>query len=266
MTEPAHFQRHEQDGVLELVFDRQAKGNAIGHELFAALAAAVSDMAQRDDLRVLLIRAVGRFFSVGVDIATMAVPELHGRTSEFRRLYRANARHDVFDALEALEKPTIVAHQAACLGAGLEMSLSCDFRLAGRSASYSLPEIHLGLIAGSGGTSRLTRTVGPHWARWLSIAGEKVDSERALAIGLVHEVIEDDALESRARAFATKLAKQPREAMAMAKLAINLTADLGPAQGRSVERLANSALYFGQERVAMMAALVERLGSKKSSA
>lgn len=262
MSDTPHTRREENEGVLVLTLDRPAKGNAISHEIFDALATAVADMARRDDLRVMLIRAEGRFFSTGVDLATMTVPEMQGSTSGFRGYYRSNARHDVFDAMEALEKPVIVAHQAACLGAGLEMSLSADFRLAGRSASYGLPELKLGMIAGSGGTSRLTRIVGPHWARWLSMATETVSAEQALAIGLVHEVLEDDALDARARALAAKLARQPREAMAMAKLAIELTTDLGRAQGRTVERLANSTLYFGREREETMAAMMERMKKK----
>lgn len=262
MSEQAHFIREERDGVLEFTFNRPEKGNAITHEVFAALGEAVNDLANRDDLRVMLIRATGRFFCVGVDISVMSIPYLHGSTSAFRHTYKTNGRHDVYDAMEAVEKPIVVAHHAACLGGGLEMSLSCDFRLAGRSASYGLPEMNLGMIAGSGGISRLTRLVGPHWARWLAMTTESINAERALDIGLVHEVLDDQDLDERARAFALKLAKQPREAMAMAKLAIDLTTDLGRAQGRNVERLANSALYFGGEREQMMAALAQRLKKK----
>lgn len=259
MTDTPHFTRLEYDGVLELVFNRPEKGNAISHQMYDGLAAAVSDLANRQDLRVLLIRAVGRYFSVGTDISTMDVPDLQGSTSHFRRFYRSNARHDVFDAMEAVEKPVVVAHHASCLGGALEMSLSCDFRLASKNASYALPELNIGMIAGSGGVSRLTRAVGPSWARWLLMASEKINAERALAIGLVHEVVENDALEEYARAFALKLAGQPPEAMAMAKVSIELAKDLGKSQGRDIERLANSTLYFGAEREGMMSALAAKM-------
>ena len=66
------------------------------------------------------------------------------------------------DELESIEKPTVVAHQGPCLGSGLELSLSCDFRLAAASAAYGLPELEFGALPGSGDISRLTRITGPH--------------------------------------------------------------------------------------------------------
>lgn len=260
---------NERDGIIEVVFNRPEKFNALTREMYDGLARAVEALSLRQDLRVMLIRSTGKYFSAGMDLTAMAAvkeEELGGSTSEFRRSYRDNAYHWLFDAMEAVEKPIVVAHHAPCLGGGLELSLSCDFRLAGQSARYGLPEMNIAMIPGSGGTSRLVRAVGPHWARWLIMASEQIDAQQALATGLVHRVLPDAELEQAAWDFCVKLSKQPQEAMRMAKLAIELAGDLGRAQGRNVERLANSALFFGSEREAVMDSLKQRLsGGSKSS-
>jgi enoyl-CoA hydratase len=267
MTATTELACRERDGIIEVVLNRPDKFNALTRAMYDGLARAVDALATRTDLSVMLIRANGKYFSAGMDVAAMAAVEqddLGGRTSAFRRSYRDNAYHWLFDAMEATEKPIVVAHHAPCLGGALEMSLSCDFRLAGTSARYGLPEMNIAMIPGSGGTSRLVRTVGIHWARWLVMASEQIDAERALAIGLVHRVVPDAELEQAAWDFCVKLGRQPQEAMRMAKLSIELAADLDRAQGRNVERLANSALYFGPEREATMAKLKERLSGGKT--
>src|SRR5207247_308535 len=98
--------------------------------------------------------------------------------------------------------------------------------------------INIGALPGSGGISRLTRIVGPHWARWLVMAGEQVGAEQALLMGLVHDVYADEEFETRVMAFCTKLARQPYEVLGLAKLSIELAADLDRTQGRNVERIA----------------------------
>ena len=259
MAEP-QFYRTEADGVLEFVINRPEKYNACSWEILNGWAKAVEDLRDRDDLGVLLIRSNGKFFSSGYDLAVVTTPDLKGSHSGFRKVYRKNGQHDTLDAFEAVEKPIIVAHQGPCLGGSLEMSLSCDFRIAGRSARYGMPEIDMGFIPGSGGTSRLVRQIGTHWARWMIMSGEQVDADWALNAGLVHQVVDDDALEETAWRIARRLAKRPPEAMAAAKLAIELAQDLDRGQGRNVERILNAQLNFGVEHKELMAALRAKLG------
>jgi enoyl-CoA hydratase len=247
--------------LLELVFDRPQKLNALTVEMLDAVDSAVERLENDDDVRVLLIRATGRFFSAGIDITALSGGDSGETPAQFRRRYRRTARHDVWDALEAAEKPVVVAHQGPCLGAGLEMSLSCDFRLASTEASYGLPELAMGMIAGSGGTSRLVRTVGPHWARWIGMASQRVPADEALRMGLVHKVWPADELEVRARQFCLGLAGQPADAMAAAKYAIELATDLDRASGRQLERLVNSSLAGRTEQVQSLAALKQRLSA-----
>jgi len=261
-----HIKVSESDGIIELVFDRPDKHNAIDRAMLDALADALARYATEPELRVMLIRANGKYFSSGADLTALSMPDLAGSPSRFRYEYRRGGFpvHGLFDEMEMIEKPIVVAHQGPCLGGALEMSLSCDFRLAARSAKYGLPEATMGLLPGSGGTSRLTRLIGPHWARWLIIAGRQFSAEQALAAGLVHEVLDDEGFAEAAMTFCKNLARQPPEMIAAAKLSIELTTDLGRAQGRNVERLGNSALIFGAEHRERIAALSRRIAPKKN--
>lgn len=259
---------NESEGILTVVLNRVGKHNAISQVMLEGLSSAVKRLATQKDLKVLLIRADGsKYFSSGADLSELSARP--GDTpSEFRRGYRIGPTsfQALGDELESVEKPVVVAHQATCLGGAFELSLSCDFRLAARKARYGLPEIGMGLIPGSGGTSRLTRLVGPHWARWLIMLNKQIDAERALAIGLVHEVYADEEFETRVWEFCRNLAAQPTEALAAAKLAIELAADLDRQQGRNVERLVASTLYSGVEHRSLLAALMEKIsGTKKGN-
>lgn len=253
----------ERDGaVLIFSFNRTDKFNALTGKMLTALAETLSDFVTDSELRVLLIRAEGKHFSAGIDVMELAAVDVGEGPSNYRRVYRGAAWHDLWDAIEACEKPVVAAHQGPCMGAGLEMSLSCDFRLASDAAKYSLPELNLGMIPGSGGTSRLVRLVGGGLARWMIMAVQTVGAEQALAAGLVNAVYPAASFEDDVRAFCQALAKQPGEAMAAAKLAIEFASDLDRAQARNMERLINSSLNGGDEQKRVFAKMMERFAPK----
>ena len=256
----------EREQILEVVLNRPEKYNALNTEMAARLFDASQLFAERRDLRVMLIRANGKYFSAGADVNGGLFPDpAETSPSGFRRAYRSRptSLHPLNDELEAIEKPIVVAHHGPCLGGALELSLSCDFRLAAKSARYALPETGIGGLPGSGGTSRLTRIVGPHWARWFIMANLPMDAERALTIGLVHDVYPDVEFTQRVWDFCLHLARQPPEAVAAAKLAIELVADLERGQARNVERLAVSSLVMGEEFRTEVAATRARLAKPR---
>jgi enoyl-CoA hydratase len=259
-----HLLTTEREGILDVCFNRPEKLNALSTAMVDRLREATERFARRSDLRVMLIRAIGKYFTAGVEVSPDISPAEGSSPLEGRAWYR-NSYHRLFDELEAIEKPIVAAHQGPCLGGGLEMSLSCDFRLAARSALYALPEIDIGALPGSGGVSRLTRIAGPHWARWLVMAGEQVSAEQALVMGFVHRVYDDADFEAGVQAFCRKLAGQPYEVMGLAKLAIELAVDLGRAQGRNVERISNSLLFTGAEHKRLVHAFMDRQASKKAA-
>jgi len=256
--------RTEHGPILEVVLNRPKKYNAINRAIANSLSDAVAEFRDRRDLRVLLIRANGKYFSAGADLTDITRPDAHGSSSAERSWYRqgSGSFHPMFDEMEAIEKPIVVAHQGACFGGAFEMSLSCDFRLGAASATYRMPEIDIGCLPGSGGTSRLTRLIGPHWARWFVLAGETASADQALSMGLLHDVNPDDEFNERVMRFCAKLAALPPEAVALSKLTIELTADLDRQQARNVERLSNSILFLGDEHKGLIAAMIERLSKK----
>jgi enoyl-CoA hydratase/carnithine racemase len=255
--------RSEDNGVLTLTFTRDAKLNAVSAEMVDALSEAVTDLGERGDLKVLVIAAEGRYFTAGIDITTFAdsgrrgyAPDGSFSPRRLRREYRK--LHLLFDELEAVEKPSVLAAHARCLGVGVELSASCDFRLASDSASFALPELpNLGLIPGSGGTSRVTRLVGPHWGKWLAF-GEEVSAGQALSMGLVHAVYPEESFQERVTQFAHKLAALPTEAAGVTKMAVDVAASVDRGTARDFDRIANTILMTSQEHAEMLESLRNR--------
>ena len=205
MTATSHARRDDSDGIITVTFTRDDKRNAVSLEMFDVLQAAVLDLADDDRHRVLVVTAEGRYFTGGLDMADLVGPLGEGtegvvRGSNIRREYRMRAHHDFFDEMEQVEKPIVLAAQGPCFGVGVEFGVSCDFRLASDVTTFALPEVaKLGVLPGSGGISRLTRIVGPHWARWLTMAGQVIDADQAVNIGLVHTVYPASSLPNGCR-------------------------------------------------------------------
>jgi enoyl-CoA hydratase/carnithine racemase len=255
----------ESEGVLCVTLNRPAKRNAIDLDMWEGLVSATSRFRENDDLRALLIRATGPYFSAGIDLHSALAPDpALASPSAFRRWYRQGigSLHGLGDEWEAIEKPITFAIDGPCLGGAMELALCADFRLATSEARFGLPEIALGGIPGSGGTSRLVRLAGPHWARWMILANRQVPAEQALSIGLVHDIMPREGFEAAALAFCREIGALPKEGFAAGKLAIELAADLDRAQARNVERLAVSGLVQGDEYKTMMAAMQARLAAK----
>lgn len=260
------FEIEQRGAVLIATINRPEKLNAFDLEIWEGLWSATRQLAADKTARVLLVRAEGRYFSAGIDLNSELAPAADLTSpSEFRQWYRAGigSLHALGDEWEAIGKPVVVAHQGACLGGALELSLCADFRLASRDASYGMPEIAFGGLPGSGGTSRLVRLAGPHWARWLNLANRRVDAELARTIGIVHEIFEPSEFDAAVEQFCKHMATIPPEAFAAGKLAIELSADLDRAQARNVERLAVSGLFGGPELRDLMSAMQKRLAGKK---
>jgi enoyl-CoA hydratase len=260
------IKRTEQNGVLTLTFTRDDKLNAVSPEMLAVMREAVADFSDNDSYRVLVFTAEGRYFTAGMDIGRLSSGGTHQArdTGEkqnsgvnLRREYRL--LHLLFDELEAIEKPVIHAAQGPCFGVGVELSASCDFRLAAERATYGLPEIeNLAVIAGSGGVSRVTRLIGPHWARWIAMAPQIVDARKAMIMGLVHEIYPDDTFASEVQTFAERLAGLSREALGLAKLAIDAAEAGDRVSARNFDRVANTLLMRSEEHIAKIAAFMQR--------
>jgi enoyl-CoA hydratase/carnithine racemase len=249
-------------GVISLTFCRPDKRNAVSDLMLQSLEDAVDTLAQTETARVLVIRAEGPYFTAGVDLdgglaRAMAEPSSYPGQS-FRRVYQG--LHRLFDKIEDVEKPVILAAQGPCFGIGVELAASCDFRFAADTAVFALPEVRLGVIPGSGGTSRVTRLIGPHWTKWLTVACQQISAEQALRIGFVHDVVSADALSERVSAFATELTQLPAEALGVAKVAVDLCTDADRLTARHLERIANTPLFGSPEFLHRTSRFTQRSG------
>jgi enoyl-CoA hydratase len=269
MSEAPHLLTHEEGAILIATLNRPEKLNALTGQTMALFEQALHRFRDTPALKVLLVRATGRYFCSGADLRdnTDGAPTIDRTGVAIREKHRLklHGMHRIYDEMEHIEKPIVVAHQATCVGGGLELSLSCDFRLAAKSASYAFPEGKFGTLPASNGVSRLTRLVGPHWARYLIMANLPANADRALTMGLVHEVFADETFEEDVMKFCRHLAEQHGEQMGTAKLAIELAYDLGRDQARHVERMANSALMLNPDYLAGIERYIAKLGSKGKS-
>lgn len=266
MSEAPHLLTEEDGAILIATLNRPEKLNALTAQLMGLFEQALHRFRDTPALKVMLIRATGRYFCAGADLRgsdDRQGPATTGSGIRETHRLKLNGMHRIYDEMEAIEKPIVVAHHATCMGGGLEMSLSCDFRLAAKSARYAFPEGKFGVLPASNGVSRLARIIGTHWTRYLIMANIPADADRALIMGLVHEVFPDETFEEDVMRFCRHLAAQNGEQMGTAKIAIELAHDVGLAQARNVERLANSALMLNPDYIEGLKRYIEGIGGSR---
>ena len=207
--------------VAQITLNRPEALNAINlamrDELWDYIHAALLD----PDVRALIFAGAGpRAFSAGADISEFgSAPSLHD-AREARR------RRDLWALLEDLPLPTVAALHGFCFGAGIELPLYCDLRLAAPDTQIALPEVTLGYIPSAGGTQLMPRVCAPAAAPGLILGGESIDAPRALAWGIVHRIVPADELEAAALAAAERLAAADPHLVAAAKRSIRRGLDL----------------------------------------
>ena len=207
MTDDVRFERDGHVAVITL--NRPQKLNAVTPEMADAIVSAVGECNESDSIRCVILTGAGeRAFCAGSDIR-----ELDGYDTpwQFRN------RPDYCDAVRALLKPTIAAINGYAFGGGLETAMSCDIRIAAENAQFAAPEIKLGWIGGGGMAAHLTHSIGASNAALMLLTGDPVSAERALAWGLVSEVVPQGDLMARARAIAAVIASRAPIAAETAK-------------------------------------------------
>lgn len=248
-------QIERRDAIVILTLSRPDTLNSWNAKMRGEMRSAIDELVGDDALRVLVITGTGRGFSAGEDVRGME--DLAAiSTRAFRRVVRTF--HEIFDSLEAMEVPVIAAINGVAAGGGLELALSCDFRIASDTARMGFPENKVGLIPGSGGCSRLVKLIGLAQAKRLVMTGRMLDAREALALGLVEEVVPADALMARALAFAEELAGKAPQATGLAKLVLNNCLDVDLHTGRNFERLGQSVLKRTEDHKEGSRAFIEK--------
>ncbi|WP_163506662.1 enoyl-CoA hydratase/isomerase family protein [Fodinicola acaciae] len=205
------------DGIGTITLNRPARKNAFTMEMIDAWAGFLVDARTNDDVRAILLTGAGDAFCSGVDIDdfTAGSPSVLDRKNVL-----AERIHRVAYALEDLDKPVIAAVNGVAVGAGMDMALMCDIRLAAASTRFSEGYIRIGLVPGDGGCYFLPRLVGSARALELLWTGDFIDADEALELGLVNHVYPDSEFTGRAINFASRLAAAPPVNVRMIKRAV----------------------------------------------
>ena len=229
----------DERGVARLTLNRAEKLNAVNLRMRDELWTAFEAFRDDPDAGVLVLRGAGDSFCAGADLAEF------GTAPSFVAARRARHERDFWGLLLHLPKPVIAALHGYALGAGLEMSLLCDLRVAADDALLGLPEVGLGYIPSAGGTQTLPRHIAPGIALELILTGEPIDAVGAHRLRLVQRVVPRAELDATVEAYARTLAEAPPRALSAAKEAIVRGLDLSLGEGLALESRLALALRLG---------------------
>jgi len=240
-----------QDAAVAVVtMNRPEKLNSVTQEMSAALEAFAVWANESDDVRAIVLTGAGqRSFSTGSDIRTL---DRYATPWEFRN------RRDYCDALREIRKPVIAAINGYAMGGGLETALSCDIRIASENATFAAPEIKLGWIGGGGMTALLAGSIGASNTALMTMTGDPIDAQRALAWGLVSEILPSDRLLPRAVELARIIASRPPIAAETAKANLSAAFNLPLAQAVAYERDLQGITFATDDATEGRAAFAEK--------
>ena len=197
------------DHVATITLDRSRKLNAMTPAMIAELRAHARTINETRDIRVVVLRAMGeKSFCAGSDV---------GGLDDYTDAVALRDRPDYCDAVRGINKPVVCAINGYAFGGGLEMALSADIRIASPNARFAAPEIKLGWIGGGGMTYLLAHSIGPSNAATMILTGDPVEADKALAWGLVSEIVPLPDLHARAEALARTIASRAPVAARTAK-------------------------------------------------
>jgi 2-(1,2-epoxy-1,2-dihydrophenyl)acetyl-CoA isomerase len=206
----AEVETSRDGAVLTITLNRPDSYNAFTASLHAALHAALEEAAD-DAIRAVVITGAGKGFCAGQDISEFGGLD-HGVGQHLEATYHPNVR-----AIRALEKPVIAAVNGAAAGAGLSLACVCDYRIAAENAAFVPGFVGIGLVPDSGGSYFLARLLGPSRAFSWMISNRRLSAVEALDWGLVDEVVEAEALTTRAATVAAQYAAAPTKGIALTK-------------------------------------------------
>jgi 2-(1,2-epoxy-1,2-dihydrophenyl)acetyl-CoA isomerase len=202
------------DGVATISLARPDKRNAINAQMFTELGDAAERAANDPGIRVVLVTGDGEAFSAGIDV--LLLNQLSGtRGARFRSFVRTAQRPHFI--LASMDKPTVAAVQGHAVGAGFQLALACDLRLAAEDVRFAMLEVRFGLIPDLGGIHRLARLIGPARTKEVIWTGRSIEAEEAERLGLVNRVVSAEALEKEAEALVRELVVAPPLPVSLSK-------------------------------------------------
>ena len=206
------------DGIATLVMNRPDRLNALNNELAVAINDALGRLAEDTSVNVVVITGAGRAFCAGGDLSAMGKSRQAGKMQELEPLLRAGMQMVL--KMRTMPQPVIAAVNGAAAGAGLNIALAADIRIASEEATFGQTFARVGLFPDYGGTYFLPQLVGPSRAAELFYTGDIIDAKTALMIGLVNHVVPAARLEAEVATLAQKIAHGPSLAIRAVKKAL----------------------------------------------
>ena len=225
--------------------------NALNSKLMRELAAAVSAADANDKIRCIVLTGSEKAFAAGADVKEMA-------EKTFAEVFFDNLFGPEAEAIARVRKPMIAAVSGYCLGGGCELAMMCDFIIAADTAKFGQPEINLGIVAGMGGTQRLTRSVGKAKSMDMHLTGRFMDSAEAERCGLVSRVVPAKSLIEEAMKAAMKIAEKSMITAMVVKEAVNRAQETTLQEGLMFERRMFHALFATDDQKEGMSAFLEK--------
>lgn len=253
------------DGVAEVRLIGPGKGNAMGPAFFRELPEVFASFDRDASVRAVVVRGEGGVFSYGLDLRAMVAelgPHLAPGNLAAERMRLLDLIGDLqrgFDLVERCRKPVIAAVAGPCIGGGVDLISACDVRLAARDAKFSVREVKVAIVADMGSLQRLPRIIGQGHTRELAFTGKDIDAERALRIGLVSDVYDDEAsVLAAARAMAREIADNPPLVVQGVKQVLAYGADKSVADAERFVAVWNAAFLASQDVGEAMQAFAEK--------
>jgi enoyl-CoA hydratase len=236
--------------VMLIRLDRPEQLNALNRKMTGEIITAVLDAERENEVAAIVLTGNGRAFAAGADISellSMKAPEMIDQ--------------DIFSEWSQFTDcpiPKIAAVEGFALGGGCELMMMCDFAIAGDSARFGQPEVKIGVIAGMGGTQRMTRLIGPSRSMDLHLTGRMMDAPEALEAGLVARVVEAGQALKEALKAAQVIAGHSRAAVRAARSAVMQSQELSLQEGIVLERHVFHRLFGTADQREGMSAFLER--------
>jgi enoyl-CoA hydratase len=240
-----------EDYVSLIRLNRPDALNALNSKLMRELASALQAADRDDSVRVIVLTGSEKAFAAGADVKEMA-------EKSFTDVYFDNLFGVESEAIGRVRKPIIAAVSGYCLGGGCELAMICDFIIASDTAKFGQPEINLGIVAGMGGTQRLTRFVGKSKSMDMHLTGRFMESAEAERCGLVSRVFPAKDLMAEVMKIAQKVVEKSLLSSMSVKECVNRAQETTLAEGIAFERRVFHSMFATEDQKEGMAAFLEK--------
>ena len=245
------FEVENDNHVRIIQINRPDALNALNAELLSELAALIIDCQRDKSVRAVVLTGTEKVFAAGADIKDM-------HDKGFVDIVENDFFRPATEAIENLEKPLIAAVSGYALGGGCELAMMCDFIICSESAQFGQPEINLGVMAGIGGTQRLTKFVGKSKSMEMHLTGRFMNAEEAERSGLVSRIVPASELRQEVVEVAGKIAEKSSLSVKYIKESVNRSYETALSEGLRFERKSFHSLFGTDDKVEGMTAFIEK--------